>query len=127
VKAVISQGRHKQKQIVNVNDHLIPLDSFHTDLSIWGKDHQRIFPWRTTENPFRILIAELMLRRTQARQVIPVYNQFVAHYPDAEMLAKAPPEEVAEILFPLGLARTRVSADGTGADHRAQWTGSRRL
>lgn len=101
---MISQGRQEQKQSINVNGHILSLDSFHTDLSIWGKDHQRIFPWRTINNPFHILIAELMLRRTQARQVIPVYNRFVAQYPDANSLAKAPPEEVVEILFPLGLA-----------------------
>jgi A/G-specific adenine glycosylase len=104
VKAVISQGGQEQEQRVSVNGHLLSLDSFHTALSTWGKEHQRIFPWRTTNNPFHILIAELMLRRTQARQVIPVYNQFVAQYLDAETLAKAPTEEVARILFPLGLA-----------------------
>lgn len=99
----MSQSRQGQKEI-NVNGHLLSLDPFHTDLSAWGKEHQRAFPWRTTDNPFHILIAELMLRRTQAKQVIPVYSQFVAQYPDAESLSRASPEEVSRLLFPLGLA-----------------------
>ncbi len=88
---------------IQVNGHLLFVDLFHAHLQVWSVEHQRIFPWRTTDNPFHILIAEMMLRRTQARQVIPVYNQFVAQYPDAQTLAKAPPEEVTRLLFPLGL------------------------
>ncbi len=57
-----------------------------------------------TENAYPILIAELMLRRTQARQVVPVYQQFLRQYPDVQMLAEAPVEEIAHLLFPLGLA-----------------------
>lgn len=91
-------------EIIDINGHRLPVHQFHAHLHAWGVEHQRMFPWRTTENPFHILVAELMLRRTQARQVIPVYNQFVARYPDAQILAGAPPEEVAQILLPLGLA-----------------------
>lgn len=91
-------------ETIQLNGHLLSVDQFHAHLRAWGVEHQRIFPWRTTDDPFHILIAELMLRRTQARQVVPVYNLFVARYPDAQTLAGAPPEEVAMILFPLGLA-----------------------
>src|SRR5579884_1512194 len=89
---------------IEFNGHLLSIHQFQAHLRAWGLENERLFPWRTTENPFHILIAELMLRRTQARQVVPVYQQFVAQYPDAQMLAKAPPEEVARLLFPLGLA-----------------------
>jgi len=92
------------KETIQINGHLLSVPQFHAHLHAWGVEHQRIFPWRITNNPFYILIAELMLRRTQARQVIPVYNQFVAQYPDAQTLVGTPPEEVAQVLFPLGLA-----------------------
>src|SRR5438876_10727281 len=91
-------------ETVEANGHRLSVHQFHTYLHAWGAAHQRMFPWRDTNNPYHILIAEMMLRRTQARQVIPVYNRFVAQFPDAEMLAKAPPGEVAEILVPLGLS-----------------------
>ncbi len=91
-------------ETIQINGGLLSVHRFHAHLRAWGVEHQRIFPWRTTDNPFHILIAELMLRRTQARQVVPVYNQFIARYPDAQTLAGALPEEVARVLFPLGLA-----------------------
>lgn len=91
-------------ETIQINGGLLSVHQFHAHLRAWGMEHQRIFPWRTTDNPFHILIAELMLRRTQARQVVPVYNQFIARYPDAQTLAGALPEEVARVLFPLGLA-----------------------
>lgn len=89
---------------IQVNNHLLFVDQFHVHLQVWSAEHQRFFPWRTTDNPFHILIAEMMLRRTQARQVIPVYLQFIDRFPDAQTLAKAPPEEVVRLLFSLGLA-----------------------
>ncbi len=44
-----------------------------------------------------------MLRRTQARQVVAVYERFLRKYPDVYHLDQAPAEEVAAILYPLGL------------------------
>ncbi|MDQ6659592.1 MAG: DNA glycosylase, partial [Chloroflexota bacterium] len=84
--------------------HLLSAYQFQAHLRAWGLENERFFPWRRTQDPFHILIAELMLRRTQARQVVPVYQQFVTQYPDVQMQARAPPEEVARLLFPLGLA-----------------------
>jgi len=45
-----------------------------------------------------------MLRRTQAKQVVPIYNQFILQYPDPQTLMRAPAEEVIQTLYPLGLA-----------------------
>ncbi len=90
--------------IIQANNHLIHGDQFRKSLQTWGIAHKRIFPWRLTDNPFHIMIAELMLRRTQARQVITIYDSFIAKYPDAKTLAEAPADEVEQSLFSLGLA-----------------------
>ncbi len=90
--------------IIEVNNHSLPLDQFHTSLRTWDAGYRRIYPWRTTDNPFHITMAELMLRRTQARQVVKVYEDFIAKYPDARTLAMAPADEVRRSLFSLGLA-----------------------
>lgn len=82
----------------------INLTSLRHALLTWGRVSGRSFPWRETANPFHILIAEMMLRRTQARQVVPVYEAFIATYPDATALANASAEAVAKALYPLGLA-----------------------
>lgn len=45
-----------------------------------------------------------MLRRTQARQVVPVFLEFTHRYPDVQTLALASPAEIAQLLSPLGLS-----------------------
>jgi A/G-specific adenine glycosylase len=70
----------------------------------WYRESSREFPWRNDRNSYHILIAEMMLRRTQARQVVGVYLKFLEDYPDVESLAKAPSEQIKASLYPLGLA-----------------------
>ena len=70
----------------------------------WGVVHRRAFPWRDTTDAYQVLIAEMMLRRTRASQVAPIFTRFVQRFPDPGSLAAASEEEVAELLRPLGLA-----------------------
>lgn len=69
----------------------------------WGQQNFRAFPWRLTRDPYRILIAEVMLHRTQASQVIPIYERLVKMYPNARALHRARPRELNALLRPLGL------------------------
>lgn len=70
----------------------------------WYKNSARKFPWRYRSDPYQVIIAELMLRRTQARQVVPVYNKFINDFPDVRSLALASLEDLKEYLRPLGLS-----------------------
>lgn len=94
---------------LEANTHVISLATLHTNLRKWYEQNKRTFPWRETKNPYHILMAELMLRRTQAIQVVRVYEEFVSRFPDVHSLANASAEEVEQVLYPLGLA-WRVSA-----------------
>lgn len=67
----------------------------------WHLKNRRIFPWRCSRDPYRVLVAELMLQRTQARQVGPVFETFVRRFPRP---TNASEKEVSEIIKPLGLA-----------------------
>ena len=89
--------------IVEADGHAIEATVFHKALIAWGREHFRPFPWRLTEDPYRILVAEVMLHRTQAPQVVPVYEQFIARYPDVPALARASREELHDALYSLGL------------------------
>lgn len=71
-------------------------------LSWWAKD-RRSFPWRHTRNPWHILLAEVLLHRTRAEQVVPVYQTLVKRYPRPEDLARADLSELQSIVHPLGL------------------------
>ncbi|MGH7141087.1 MAG: A/G-specific adenine glycosylase, partial [Minisyncoccia bacterium] len=50
---------------------------------------RRGLPWRTTRDPYRILVSEVMLQQTQADRVRPFYRAFITRFPTARALAKA--------------------------------------
>ena len=66
------------------------------------EEHHRSYPWRRTKNWFHLLMAEMMLRRTRADQVLPVYKEFTDRYRTAAD-ALADGATVREMLRPLGL------------------------
>lgn len=71
----------------------------------WYAANQRDFPWRKTNNPFEILLAEKLLQQTKARDiVVSIYTNLLAKYPTAQALMNATAEELREIIQPLGLA-----------------------
>lgn len=77
---------------------------FVDDLLEWGSKNRRRFAWRESEDPYSVLVAELLLQRTMARQVEPVYYEFMKKFPDARALADASLESIAGTIQPLGLA-----------------------
>lgn len=79
------------------------IGDFRRKLLDWFHKSGRDYPWRQTDDPFRVLIAEIMLRRTKADQVKPAYVTFFERYPDMKSLAEASDDELEQILYPLGL------------------------
>ena len=63
----------------------------------------RDFPWRQYSDPYRIMIAEFMLHRTKADQVVPVYEAFLKKYPIVESLAHADIKDIKKVTEHLGL------------------------
>jgi len=84
---------------------------FREKIISWFEQYGREYPWRKTNDPFLILISEMMLRRTRADQVVPVYERFVKEFPDVESLAGADVGDLDKILSPLGL-RWRIPGFG---------------
>jgi len=87
-----------KKQIPSIAD----IKYLRDKLIKWFEVNQRDYPWRKTDDPFKVLIAEIMLRRTKADQVKEVYNELFNTYPDIEALANAG-DELNSILYHLGL------------------------
>jgi A/G-specific adenine glycosylase len=69
----------------------------------WYMIHGRYFLWRVNITPYKILIAELMLRRTRAEQVVPVYKEFINRYPVIGELAEAEIGDITPYVDKLGL------------------------
>ena len=78
-------------------------ESFRSQLLLWAKENHREYPWRETDSPYQVLVAEILLQKTFADKVEPIYEEFLVRYPDMETLADAEVEEVGSVLNPLGL------------------------
>jgi len=75
----------------------------------WFGVEGRDLPWRTTRNPYSILISEIMLQQTQVNRVIPFYDRFLELFPNFDSLAKAPLREVIRAWSGLGYNRRAVN------------------
>ena len=83
----------------------IPLSKrrkFQRRLLKWYDESGRDLPWRRTEDPYKILVSEVMLQQTQVDRVIPKFHEFLEKYPTVQDLAEAKPEEVRKTWYPLG-------------------------
>lgn len=79
------------------------MEMLQSDILQWGDKHHRDYPWRRTRDPYRIMIAEFMLHRTRADQVVPIYIRFLQKYPDVYALAEADHLDIKEVTVHLGL------------------------
>lgn len=64
-------------------------NSFQEEIYTYYKFFKRHFPWRTTTNPYHILVSEIMLQQTQTKRVVPKYHNFLEKFPDFFSLAAA--------------------------------------
>ena len=63
-------------------------------------DHN--FPWRVTNDPYKIWISEIMLQQTRTDTVIPYFERFMEAFPDVHTLADAPEDKVLKLWEGLG-------------------------
>lgn len=83
---------------------------FRRRLEHWFESNRRVFPWRDFPlTPYQVLIAEILLRRTQARSVPPIYDRFLKKYPNFSALAMASKRDLYRLLKPLGLWRQKAN------------------
>ena len=75
---------------------------FRQRLLAWYRRHGRDLPWRKTDDPYHILVSEIMLQQTQVDRVRPKYDEWLQKYPSLAALATAPEQEVAATWYPLG-------------------------
>ncbi len=74
---------------------------------VWqkGRELYRDMPWRQTDDPYKIMVSELMLQQTQVDRVIPKYQDFIDRYPDVFALATAPLGDIIALWNGLGYNR----------------------
>ncbi len=75
---------------------------FRKRLLDWYRANGRDLPWRNTDDPYHILISEVMLQQTQVDRVLPKYHEWLGKYPSLAALAEAPIDDVTHTWRPLG-------------------------
>jgi A/G-specific adenine glycosylase len=75
---------------------------FRRQLLAWYGTHGRDLPWRRTDDPYHILVSEVMLQQTQVDRVLPKYEEWLQKYPSLAALAEADEGDVSHTWRPLG-------------------------
>ncbi len=70
------------------------LKKFQKEIWNYYRAYGREMPWRNIDDPYRIVLSEIMLQQTQVDRVRPKYEAFLAKFPTLESLASAPLSEV---------------------------------
>ena len=81
------------------------VDRFRARVYAHYRRHHRALEWRTTRDPYAILVSEVMLQQTQVARVAHYYPRFLARFPDLGTLARAPLRAVLEQWSGLGYNR----------------------
>jgi A/G-specific adenine glycosylase len=75
----------------------------------WYERCGRDLPWRHTDDPYAILVSEVMLQQTQVARVVPRYLAWIERWPTVEALAAAPAAQVIQQWQGLGYNRRAVN------------------
>lgn len=101
------------------------MESAQRRLLAWFAEHGRDLPWRSTRDPYAILVSEVMLQQTQVARIVPRYLSFLERWPTVESLAAASPGDVIREWQGLGYNRRalnlhraarRIAAEGWPED-----------
>lgn len=68
----------------------------------WYHHNKRDLPWRNTNNPYIIWLAEIILQQTRVAQGLPYFEKFLNSFPNVEDLANASEESVMRLWQGLG-------------------------
>lgn len=81
---------------------------FKNTLLKWHDPLERDLPWKTTNDPYKIWLSEVILQQTRVDQGRPYYLKFVENYPNVKSFSEAPLSDVLRLWQGLGYyARAR--------------------
>jgi A/G-specific adenine glycosylase len=79
-------------------------NQFRAALTGWFRHDGRDYPWRRTQDPYAILVSEVMLQQTQIATVLGrgYYARWMERFPDVKTLAAAPEADILQTWEGLG-------------------------
>ena len=75
---------------------------FSDKILIWYQQNSRDLPWRSTKDPYKIWLSEIMLQQTRVAQGTPYYIKFIKAFPTVQDMALASEEEILKLWQGLG-------------------------
>jgi A/G-specific adenine glycosylase len=76
---------------------------FTSELLLWNKvKNQRVMPWKSEKDPYKIWISEIILQQTRVQQGIEYYNRFIRIFPTVQHITNATETEVFKLWEGLG-------------------------
>jgi A/G-specific adenine glycosylase len=76
----------------------------------WFRPRRHAYAWRRgRRSPYRTLVSEVMLQQTQAGRVEPIFERFIARFPDVGALSEASRADVLRAWAGLGYNRRGVA------------------
>lgn len=121
-------AKHRKTNLLRESARALPprveIDRFRIGLLDWAKENGRDFPWRHTDDEYRIVVTEILLQQTTATAVARLYDTLFAAFPNWRALAGAAEQELRNLVGVLGLGPQRTRRLQALADWVAknQWT-----
>ena len=78
------------------------MDHFGRILIKWYGKNKRDLPWRSTRDPYKIWLSEVILQQTRVEQGLGFYIKFVERFPTVEKLAAAESDKIYKMWQGLG-------------------------
>jgi len=82
----------------------IKVRSFNQRLYNWFSRNGRSFPWRRNPDLYSLLIAEILLQKTNADRVVSAYEEILREYPTPKDMASAATIDIKNIIRHLGIS-----------------------
>jgi A/G-specific adenine glycosylase len=80
---------------------------FNRHLINWEKKEGRHFHWRKRRDPYKVFVAEFLLKRTTSTAAHKIFQKFLEKYPNLFVLSSADNSELENELRPIGLYKQR--------------------
>jgi A/G-specific adenine glycosylase len=99
------------------------ITDFRAVIDQYYEENARELPWRLTEDPYEILVSEIMLQQTQVERVLNKYGPFLNRFPSFRDLAQAPLRDILVAWQGLGYNRRAQALQGIAQRVMADFTG----
>lgn len=87
--------------------------AFRALVRVRGRELYREMPWRGIDDPYAVLVSEVMLQQTQVARVLERYPRWLDAFPTVDALAAAPLEAVLDLWQGLGYNRRALALKRT--------------